>query len=96
MRRSGLQLGRGRTGESPRLRDNDVTVRGLCLLCRGRHRVRHRKPADLLQDKRRRGRLEERDNDGGGSHPVHHRGNHRVPRLLRLPCINRLKCANEE
>lgn len=96
MRRSGLQLGRGRTGESPRLRDNHAALCGLCLLCRGRNRVRHRKPADLLQDKRRRGRLEERDNDGGGSHPVHHRGYRRVPRLLRLPNIERLKCANEK
>lgn len=68
----------------------DSISRALCgvyLLCGGRNRVRHRQPADLLQDKRRRRRLEERDNDGGGSHPVHYRSDHRVPRLLRLPCI---------
>ena len=96
MRRCGLQLGCGRDCESPRLRDNHAAVRGLCLLCRGRNCFRHRKPADILQDKCRRRRLEERDNDGGGSHPVHHRGYRSVPRLLRLPYIERLKCANEK
>ena len=64
-------------------RDDDALYR-LSVLCSGGHRGHSQRLADIYKDEYGRRRSEEEHHDAGGSLPVPHRSDHRLPRFLRL------------
>ena len=86
-----LQLGSGRTCNDARLRCDDDAVCAVHLLRRRLgFRCRCRAP-DLHQDEHGRRWSRQVDYIADWRVPVHHRGIHRVPRLLRLPHIGGIR-----
>ena len=53
-------------------------------ICSGGHRGHSQRLADIYKDEYGRRRSEEEHHDAGGSLPVPHRSDHRLPRFLRL------------
>ena len=54
------------------------------VLCSGGHRGHYQCLADIYKDEYGRRGSEEEHHDAGGSLPVPHRSDHRLPRFLRL------------
>ena len=66
--------------------ENSIS-RALCpvhRICRCRCRGSCGEPSDIYKDEYGRSRSEEQHHDAGGSLPVPHRSDHRLPRFLRL------------
>ena len=59
-------------------------LRGLSPICHISHSCHHWRTTDIYKDGYGRRRSEEEHHDAGGSLPVPHRSDHRLPRFLRL------------
>ena len=87
-----LLLGRRRIGFDARLCRNDDDVRPVYHLCGCRRFCGHSRIPDIHQDEHGRRRNHQAYPHAGRSLPLHYRGIHRIPGILRLPNLENHEC----